>query len=89
VGELRQVTDAMFLVAARAVAEHVTAERFATGSLYPDQGDLRTVSRQVAIEVVREAKRTNLGRLIPDDEIEAEVDALIWFPAYGDVPASV
>jgi hypothetical protein len=38
---------------------------------------------------VREAKRTNLGRLIPDDEIEAEVDALIWFPAYGDVPASV
>jgi malic enzyme len=89
VGELRQVTDAMFLVAARAVAEHVTAERFATGSLYPDQGDLRTVSRQVAIEVVREAKRTNLGRLIPDDEIEAEVDELIWFPKYGDVPASV
>ena len=83
-GEVRQVTDAMFLVAARAVAEHVSAERFAAGSLYPDQDDLRTVSRQVAIEVVREAKRTNLGRLIPDDEIEATVDELIWFPEYGD-----
>jgi malic enzyme len=87
VGELRQVTDAMFLAAARVVAEHVSAERFATGSLYPDQGDLRAVSRQVAIEVVREAKRANLGRLIPDDKIEAEVDALIWFPDYDDAPA--
>ena len=83
-GEVRQVTDAMFLVAARAVAEHVSAERFAAGSLYPDQGDLRAVSRQVAIEVVREAKRANLGRLIPDDEIEATVDELIWFPDYGN-----
>ncbi|MHC4220172.1 MAG: NAD-dependent malic enzyme [Planctomycetota bacterium] len=80
--ELRQVTDAMFLVAARAVAEHVGPERFASGSLYPDPNDLRTVSRHVALEVVREAKRSNLGRLIPDDEIESEVDEMIWFPEY-------
>jgi malic enzyme len=82
--ETRQVTDAMFLVAARAGAEHVGPERFQTGALYPDQDDLRTVSHRVAIEVVREAKRANLGRLIPDDEIESAVDELIWYPEYGD-----
>jgi malic enzyme len=83
--EVRQVTDAMFLVAARAVAEHVGPERFADGSLYPDQDDLRAVSRSVAIEVVREAKRSNLGRLIPDEEIESAVDELIWYPEYAEI----
>ncbi|MHC4967838.1 MAG: malic enzyme-like NAD(P)-binding protein, partial [Planctomycetota bacterium] len=86
--ELAQVTDAMFLVAAKAVAEHVGPERFATGALYPDQDDLRKVSRAVALEVVREAKRTNLGRLIPDDEIESAVDELIWYPDYGESPSA-
>jgi malic enzyme len=84
--EAAQVTDAMFLVAAKAVAEHVGPQRFATGALYPDQDDLRKVSRAVAVGVVREAKRSNLGRLIPDDEIEAAVDAMIWYPDY-DEPA--
>jgi hypothetical protein len=40
------------------------------------------VSRRIAVEVVREAKRLNLGRLIPDDEIEAEVNEMMWYPEY-------
>jgi malic enzyme len=83
VAEVRQVTDSMFLAAARTVADCVTRDRFETGALYPDQADLRQVSRRIAIEVVREAKRLNLGRLIPDDEIESEVDEMIWNPEYN------
>jgi len=82
VAEARQITDSMFLVAARAVADCVSAERFAAGALYPDQGDLRAVSRRVAEGVVREAKRLNLGRLIDDDEIDAEVERAMWWPDY-------
>jgi malic enzyme len=82
VSEAAQVTDAMFLRAARAVAECVGPERFATGALYPDQDDLRAVSRRVAIEVVREARDAKLGRLITDEKIEAAVDEMIWYPEY-------
>jgi malic enzyme len=84
VAECRQVTDSMFLAAARNLAEMVTEERFKSGALYPDQTELRKVSRAIAIAVVQEAKRLNVGRLIPDEEIAEAVEAMMWFPDYGD-----
>jgi len=80
--EARQVTNSMFLVAARALAEMVTDEEFESGLLYPGQERLREVSRRVAIEVMHEARRLNLGRLESDAVIEAEVDNAMWFPDY-------
>jgi malic enzyme len=88
VSETAQVTDAMFLVAARAVAECVGPERFATGALYPDQDDLRAVSRRVAAAVVREARDSKLGRLIPEEKIESAVDEMIWWPEYAPAVGS-
>ncbi len=87
VAETRQVTDSMFLSAARALADAVTPDRFRQGSLYPDQSALREVSRGIAEKVVCECKRLNLGRLIPDDEISAEVQATMWWPDYPDYSA--
>ena len=81
------MTDSLFLAAAHALAASVSRERFERGSLYPDQSDLRLVSRAIAIEVVREAKRLNLGHLIPDSEIEAAVDRAMWYPSYRDYVA--
>jgi malic enzyme len=81
--EARQVPDSMFLVAARALADMVTKEEFDSGLLYPNQERLREVSRQVAIEVMREARRLNLGRLDSDAEIETQVDNAMWFPEYA------
>lgn len=82
VAETRQITDNMFLLAARILATMVSEERLASGAVYPDQNDLRKVSRAVAIEIVREAKRQHLGKQIPDDAIEAAVDAAMWYPEY-------
>ena len=53
VAEARQVTDSMFLVAARTAAGMVSRDRFESGSLYPDPRELSTVSRRIAIEVAR------------------------------------
>lgn len=86
ISEARQVTDSMFLVAARALAECISAERLEAGALYPDQSDLRSVSRRIAVAVVREAKRLDLGRLLRDDSIEDAVDAAMWYPAYERPP---
>ncbi len=84
VAEARQVTNSMFLAAARGLAEFVTQERFSHGAIYPDQTDLREVSFHIAQAVVHEAKRLNLGRLIPDDEVESEVRKFMWYPEYPE-----
>jgi malic enzyme len=80
--EARQVTDSMFLKAALTLAEIVSPDNFAEGLLYPDQSMLREVSRRIAISVISEAKRLNIGRMIPDEEIVPLVDENMWFPNY-------
>jgi malate dehydrogenase (oxaloacetate-decarboxylating) len=82
VAEVRTIPDTLFLAAAHALAGLVSAERFATGALYPSVADLRSVAREVAIAVVREAVRRELTDLPPDVDIAAEVDRAMWWPDY-------
>jgi malate dehydrogenase (oxaloacetate-decarboxylating) len=82
VAEVREVTDDLFLVAAQTLAAHVPEERLEAGSLYPSAHDLRAVTRAIAIAVVRTARDSGSGRAYHDDQIEAAVDAAIWFPEY-------
>jgi malic enzyme len=82
VAEAREVTDDMFLVAAEALADTVGTDRLEEGALYPTQQDLRSVSRAIAIRIVRAARDSGVGRAFRDDEIEAAVDAAMWWPEY-------
>ena len=61
VAESRGITDRMFLLAARTLADAVTPERRETGALYPPVAMLRSVSRAIAIAVAREADRFGGG----------------------------
>jgi len=83
VSEAREVTDGMFLAAARAAAAEVSKERLDQGSLYPGQNELRRVSRRIAIDVIREARESGFGRTIHDDDVEAAVDNAMWYPEYA------
>jgi malic enzyme len=78
----REITDDMFLAAAEVLAGMVSNERLSNGALYPTVSDLRKVSRQVAVRIVREARDSGLGRAFRDDHIEAAVDAAMWYPDY-------
>ena len=60
----------------------VSSERLEQGSLYPNQSELRVVSRAVAIEVARAARDGGIRRNLSDDEVEAAVDAMMWEPRY-------
>jgi malate dehydrogenase (oxaloacetate-decarboxylating) len=78
----REVTDKMFLTAAQTLADQVTTKRLSQGALYPNVAALRQVSRAIAIRVIREARDSGVGRAYHDDQIEAAVDAAMWYPAY-------
>jgi malate dehydrogenase (oxaloacetate-decarboxylating) len=84
VAEARQITDGMFLAAARTLVDQVTDDRLAVGALFPPVHDLRRVSRAIAIAVAREAVDAGLAGIEPrdDTELEAAVDAAMWWPAY-------
>jgi len=80
--EAHQVTDSMFLAAARTLASLVSADDFASGSLYPPQSKLREVSRDIACAVMGEARNLNLGKRQNDEQIRAMVTAAMWDPSY-------
>ena len=82
--EAHAVSDAMFLVAARTLGDCITPQRLDAGAIYPDQSELREVSRRIACAVIRQARRENVGRLIPDDEVEGIVADAMWYPDYED-----
>ena len=83
VSESRHVTDEMFLMAAETLANHVTDDRLEVGALYPSVVDLRTISRAIAIRVAGEAIRVGLSPLPADTDVDALVDAAMWWPDYA------
>jgi malic enzyme len=82
VAEAREVTDEAFLTAAQELASYVSAERLATGAIYPPINDLRTIARRIAIAVVRRLRDTGYGRQFRDEDVEPAVEAAMWTPAY-------
>jgi hypothetical protein len=49
------------------------------------QSDLRRVSARIAAAVLRFAGREGLGEPVPEDRIEALVEASQWWPEYVPV----
>jgi malate dehydrogenase (oxaloacetate-decarboxylating) len=80
--EARILSDRMFLLAARTLAAAVTDDRLAAGGIYPHVDDLREVTRAIAIAVAREAIDAELALVRPDTDVEALIDAAMWWPDY-------
>jgi malic enzyme len=65
------------------LSECVTQDRLDCGTIYPDQSMLRDVSRRIAGAVMRESRRQNLGRLIPNESIDRVIGQFMWQPDYS------
>ena len=90
VGEAREVTDEMFLVAAHTLADFVSEDRLAAGAVYPPVSSLREVTRAIAVRVVCQARDCGVGRGYHDEQIVRAVGEAMWYPAYPRyVPARV
>lgn len=85
--ETQEVTDSMFLVAAKTLAAHLSQDRLDQGAIFPDQSRLREVANAVACAVIREITRLKLGNQPPDDSIEGLVTKAMWYPQYAQYVA--
>ncbi|MEL7208294.1 MAG: oxaloacetate-decarboxylating malate dehydrogenase [Actinomycetota bacterium] len=76
-----RVSDEMFMVAAKALADAVT-DRQPGAPLLPPLDDIRAVSRSIAIAVGTEAQRQELAPMTSESELEDLVDATVVAPEY-------
>ncbi|KAA3637636.1 MAG: NAD-dependent malic enzyme [Calditrichaeota bacterium] len=80
--EAMEVPNEFFLTAAYTLAGLVSDEQLAKGSIYPQIDDLRKVSKEITIAIMKKARDMGLGRLLDDEEIEELVTKSIWYPSY-------
>ena len=85
VSQARRITDRMFQVAARALADTVSEEALAEGRLYPPLEQIRAVSELLAQAVAEVAWETGLAGVPRPDDLRAAVRALMWDPQYPDL----
>jgi len=78
----RRVSDAMFLAAARALAEKSPALSERNASLLPSLRDLRAVARHVAAAVAQQAMKEGLAEPVEREQLARRIAATQWAPAY-------
>jgi malate dehydrogenase (oxaloacetate-decarboxylating)(NADP+) len=81
--EAKRVTEEMFIVAARAVAEQVTDQSLATGLIYPPQSQILKASLHVATRVAEYVFDKNLARVSRPNDIGALIHARAYRPVYS------
>ena len=77
-----RLPESMFLAAADALASYVTADDLAAGALYPPLSEIRSVSVSIAAAVVRKSFELGLSNIEPFDNVEEQVKAMMYNPAY-------
>ena len=79
---VQEVTDPLFLAAARRLADCVGQDRLDAGAIYPDQKELRSVAAHVATAVIGIVQSMQGGQPESRESIEQMVREAMWFPEY-------
>ena len=75
----------MFTAAALRLAELVSDEDLAAGMLFPRLGQLRPLTREIALAVARAAMEAGVADPVDDDRLAADLDAMMWEPRYVEI----
>ncbi len=80
--QARSVTDALFIAAARALAQCSPARFDDTGALLPPLANIRAVSLKVAIAVGKEILAAGLADRAPPADLDSYLADFMWMPEY-------
>ncbi|MDR5760069.1 NAD-dependent malic enzyme [Caballeronia sp. LZ035] len=80
--EATRVTEDMFIVAAKAVAEQVSDESLGKGLIYPPQSAIFEASMHVAAKVAEYIFEQGLARVKRPDDLLAHMKSVAYVPAY-------
>ena len=80
--EAREVTDTMFLAAARTLASLVEERDLAVGRVYPPLTRIREVSLKIAAAVAAMAHESGLAEAPRPADLEADIASRMFDPAY-------
>jgi malate dehydrogenase (oxaloacetate-decarboxylating)(NADP+) len=81
--EAKRVTEQLFLIAARALAEQVSEKHLAAGLIYPPQSDILRASLHVAERIATGIFDQGLAGVPRPDDIGALVRARAYKPVYS------
>lgn len=80
--QAKRVTDAMFIEAARAVADQVPDDLLPKGLLYPPQSDILEIEIQTAARVAKLVFERDLARVNQPADYVAFIREQVYKPAY-------
>jgi len=78
----RIITDSMFFAAATTLASLLTPEELAEGKVYPDISNIRVVSREIAVAVIKSAFKEKLATIDPPPDLRQFVEEAMYEPKY-------
>ena len=81
--EATRVTEEMFIIAAKAVAEQVTEESLAKGLIYPPQSQIFEASLHVAARIAEFIFDHGLAGVARPADISAHIRSRAYRPVYG------
>ena len=82
--DARRVTEQMFIVAAKAVAEQVNQAELDTGLIYPPQSQILDASLHTAARIAEYIFEQDLARVEKPADIEAHIRNMAYKPVYTD-----
>jgi malate dehydrogenase (oxaloacetate-decarboxylating) len=77
-----RVTDHMFMIAAKVIAEHSPSCQNPRANLLPSLSHIRSLSYNVALAVAQEAVKAGLAPACSNEELAAAIKATMWMPHY-------
>lgn len=80
--ESTRVTEEMFLVAAKTLADMVKPEQLEQGTIYPPLKEIRTISLKIAVKVAEKAYEQKLAQKPRPDNLEQTIANLMYDPVY-------